>query len=119
MQESYQTLLNRKGHTLALLQYIHDRDTEQRLYGFEYGNEQESTLPNKTQATQFAQLQRVLAKLYADKPRAPVLIGPDTNGFPNAINFLKQAQDLGVTMHGITYHECVLLYLRTCVVGHQ
>ena len=35
----------------------------------------------------------------------PVLIGPDTNGFSDAVTFLKQAQDLGVAMHGITYHE--------------
>ena len=57
------------SHTLALLQHIHDRDSEQHLYGFEYGNEQEVTLPHKTQATQFARLQELLAKLYADKPR--------------------------------------------------
>ena len=100
------------SHTLALLQHIHDTDIEQRLYGYEYGNEQEVTLANKTQVTQFAQLQKVLARLYSDKPRVPVLIGPDTNGFSNAVNFLKQAQNLGVDMHGITYHECVYSFVR-------
>lgn len=104
------------SHTLALLQHIHDKDSEQRIYGFEYGNEQESTLANKTQAIQFAQLQEVLAKLFADKAHVPVLIGPDTNGFPNAVNFLKQALDLGVKMHGITYHECVRVCVCACFV---
>jgi hypothetical protein len=92
-------------HTLALLQHIHDTDSEQRVFGFEYGNEQEATLPHKTQAIQFAELQKLLAVLYADKPRIPVLIGPDTNGFSDAVKFLRQARDLGVHMHGITYHE--------------
>jgi hypothetical protein len=59
----------------------------------------------RTQAIQFAQLQELLTTMYADKPRVPVLIGPDTNGFGDAIKFLGQAQDLGVTMHAITYHE--------------
>ena len=93
------------SHTRALLKHIHDVDSEQRVFGYEYGNEQEATLPRKTQAVQFLQLQKQLAILYADKPRAPVLIGPDTNGFGDAVTFLKQARDLGVSMHGITYHE--------------
>eukprot|EP01052_Picozoa_sp_SAG31_P012457 SAG31_NODE_730_length_12505_cov_3.807109_1_plen_483_part_10 len=93
------------AHTLALLKYIHDADSTQQLYGYEYGNEQEATLPERTQATQFARLQKILATLYSDKPRVPVLIGPDTNGFGDALTFLKQAQELGVSMHGVTYHE--------------
>ena len=63
------------------------------------------TLPNHTQALQFAQLQKVLATMYADRAHVPKLIGPDTNGFSDAVKFLKQAQGLGIKMHGITYHE--------------
>ena len=90
-------------HTMALLKYLHDTDATQAIYGFEYGNEQEGTLPNRTQALQFKRLGRILATLYADKPRTPVLICPDTNSFSDALIFAKQARNVSARMHAITY----------------
>jgi hypothetical protein len=62
----------------------------------------------RRQATQFLQLQTMLPAMYADKQHpVPVLIGPDSHGVTDPLTkaFVSTANQGGLNMHAITYHE--------------
>jgi len=101
----------------ALLQWTIKQGSDDLLFGFELGNEQNSKYSGATIARNFAILHNLTVELWPDKTRRPRLIGPDPHSFKQdgveaplidwMEDFMRTAKELEVPIYAVTHHEYI------------
>lgn len=104
---------------------------DELIFGFELGNEQNAKYTGSKIAADFGVLQKLLARLWPDEARRPVLVGPDPHSYHTAspksaewlAEFLEATKNIGVKMHAATHHECMSAPWLDCAAytgsGHR